>query len=129
MSHAGDTLSAADQARLRAAVDLVGRTGATSFEVGYLHDDVPVELAGWWAHAQYRGRRITVDDQPGPIDAAEALAVRLMTGAMCAHCKQPVLMDDLPIAGPNGCRWWRSGAAWVRGCDPTNPRSRAWGRA
>ena len=38
-----------------ACADLVGRTGAKEFQVGYLHDDVPVEQAGWYAHAQYQG--------------------------------------------------------------------------
>jgi len=41
-----------DEDALIAAADLVGRTGATGFEIGYLHDDVPAEKAGWYAHAQ-----------------------------------------------------------------------------
>ena len=45
-----------DQNALDASIHLVGRTGATSFEIGYLNDGVPVE-------------------------AAEALARRLLDGA------------------------------------------------
>lgn len=48
-----------------ACADLAGRSGARDFEIGYLHDDVPVEQAGWYAHVQYQGTRITVADQHG----------------------------------------------------------------
>lgn len=59
-----------------ACADLVGRAGATQFKLGYLHDDVPIEEAGWYAHAQYRGARITVDDRRSPSEAALAFAER-----------------------------------------------------
>lgn len=66
---------------LEATLDLVGRCGAAAFEIGYLHDDVPVEEAGWYAHVQYQGARIIVEDQPSPEAAADALAARLLRGA------------------------------------------------
>lgn len=72
-----------DRDQVIACADLVGRAGARKFEIGYLHDDVPPEQAGWYAHAVYRGARITVEDQPGPAAAATALAERLLTGARC----------------------------------------------
>lgn len=65
------TEPAYDEDALIAGVDLVGRTGATDFEVGYLHDDVPVAEAGWYAKAQYRGARLTAEDHPGPVEAVE----------------------------------------------------------
>jgi hypothetical protein len=34
---------------------MAGRAGAREFEIGYLHDDVPLEDAGWYAHVQYQG--------------------------------------------------------------------------
>lgn len=46
-----------DDDALLATADLVGRSGATGLEVGYLHDDVPAELASWWATAHYQGAR------------------------------------------------------------------------
>lgn len=74
-----------DEDALFAAADLVGRTGAKSFEIGYLHDDVPAAEAGWYAHAQYKGARIT-EEGAGPVEAAEALARRLLAGGKCTRC-------------------------------------------
>lgn len=123
--------------RLIAAVDLVGRSGAREFESGYLHDDVPIEEAGWWASALYKGAKIMVEDQPDPIVAAEALAERLLTGSMCNHCEKLVALSDegafayfnahlvdgrswnaAEIAERGQCRWRRIGDRWVRGCEP-----------
>lgn len=82
-----------DDDALIATVDLIGRTGAKGFEIGYLHEGVPVEEAGWYAHAQYRGARITEENHRGPVEAAEALARQLLTGAMCNHCKKLVALS------------------------------------
>lgn len=94
-----------------ACADLVGRSGASGFEIGYLHDDVPVEEAGWYAHASYRGARITVEDHRSPTAAALALAERLLRGATC-RCRRPVMLTDGP-----GCRWRLMGQRWEPGCD------------
>lgn len=77
------SLSDADRNQVLACADLVGRAGARQFEIGYLHDDVPVEEAGWYCHAMYRGARLQVENQPGPAAAASALAQKLLTGAKC----------------------------------------------
>ncbi len=110
---------AVDEDALLAAVDLVGRSGGTDFEVGYLHDNVPVEKAAWYAHAQYRGARITAENHPGPVEAAEALARQVLKGAQCTHCKRTVSL------GGTGtkviCRWRREGRKWIRGCERTHP--------
>ena len=117
-----------------AAADLVGRTGATGFEIGYLHDDVPPEQAAWYAHAQYRGARITAEDHASPGDAAEALAVQLLTGARC-KCgrlvrldadgafafRRPVMTDGTTwtaelAAAAGQCKWTRLGARWDSEC-------------
>jgi hypothetical protein len=96
-----------------ACADLVGRAGAKEFELGYLHDDVPIEEAGWYAHAMYRGARITVDDHRSPTGAAMALAERLLSGGAMCRCAEPVtLSDDQP-----GCRWRLMGQRWEPGCD------------
>lgn len=104
-----------DEDALVAGVDLVGRTGATDFEVGYLHDDVPVAEAGWYAKAQYRGARLTAEDHPGPVEAVEALARRLLKGALC-KCRRRVT-----LAGSQGdgskCRWTRVGRRWTSECE------------
>ena len=129
-------MSSLDEDAVIAAVDLVGRTGATEIEFGYLHDDVPLEEAGWYAHAQYRGARITEENQRGPAEAVEALARRLLTGGKCVHCGGLVALSDAgAVAYPGAamadgtvwteeqiraagqCRWTRQGQRWARGCE------------
>ena len=95
-----------------ACADLVGRAGASGFEIGYLHDDVPIEEAGWYAYAQYRGARIMVEDHRSPTGAALALAERLLRGAMC-RCHRLVTLSD----SGDGCRWRLAGRRWEPGCD------------
>lgn len=95
-----------------ACADLVGRSGATNFKIGYLHDDVPLEEAGWYAHAQYRGARITAEDRRSPSEAALALAERLLRGA-AGRCGKRVSLGD----GGTGCRWQLMGKRWEPGCD------------
>lgn len=135
-----------DEDALIAAVELVGRAGATGFQVGYLHDDVPAEEAGWYAHAQYRGHRVTVEDRKSPTEAAEALALEILTGAKCTHCGGLVALSDrgamfrstggwVELADGSlwteeqaralpQCRWTRMGATWKRGCESDGPPDR-----
>ncbi len=127
-------LTADDDDRLIAAVELVGRTGACQFEIGYLHDDVPADQAAWYAHAQYRGTRITAENHTHPVAAAEELARRLLTGAKCACGKLVSLQPGgaLAYAAPRMsdgtvftaeqaaqaglCKWERHGKHWVSAC-------------
>lgn len=97
-----------------ACADLVGRAGARSFQIGFVHDDVPVEEAGWYAHAQYRGTRVMVEDHRSPQGAALALAERLLRGAVC-RCRRPVTMSERGSVG--GCRWHLVGRRWESSCD------------
>jgi hypothetical protein len=75
-----------------ALADLVGRTGAREFEIGWVHDDVPSEEAGWYATAKFKGARIT-EEGAGPTEAADALSRRLLTGARC-KCRKLVALSD-----------------------------------
>lgn len=129
-------ISNIDEDVIKACADLVGRTGATQFQIGYTHEGVPVEEAGWYAHAQLRGARITEQDHRSPDAAAEALCRRLLNGGQCQHCKGVVTLSDdgarlFNSTLANGtswsiedqrtagvCRWRRMGARWVRGCEP-----------
>lgn len=95
-----------------ACVGLVGRAGASGFELGYVHDDVPIEDAGWHASAQYQGVRIVVQDHRSPSGAALALAERLLRGATC-RCLKLVTLSD----GHEGCRWRLVGQSWEPSCD------------
>jgi hypothetical protein len=122
-----------DDDALMAAADLVGRTGARGFEIGYTHDDVPPEDAGWYANAQYQGARIMAEGA-GPVEAAEALARTLLTGAKCIGCGGLVALSDggavafgglmtdgstwtaEEAAAAGQCRWTRMGRKWVSAC-------------
>lgn len=95
-----------------ACADLAGRAGASGFEIGYLRDDVPVQDAGWYAHVNYRGARLMVEEHRSPSAAALALAERILAGAQC-RCRRPVTMDD----SRQGCRWRLSSKRWEPGCD------------
>lgn len=123
-----------------ACADLVGRTGAKSWELGYLHDDVPTEEAGWWCSAVYRGNKIYVMDQTGPVEAAMALANRILTGAKCrcgrlvalspegalayhsAHMVDGSTWTAEQAAGAGQCLWTLHGRRWEPSCpEPIRP--------
>mgnify|MGYP000496934788 FL=1 len=101
------TMPSLDEDAMMAAFDLVGRAGARELQVGYLHDDVPV---------------------------AEALARRLLTGAMC-RCGRLVALSsaggvfypgatypdgqertEADVRAAGTCRWTREAARWVGAC-------------
>lgn len=104
-----------------AVADLVQRSGARRFEIGWLHDDVPSHLAGWYAHAQYRGARITCEDQPSPQHAADGLAASLLDGGTCRYCgaktsAAPTVLGHYEGGDPGPCVWHRDGNTWISGC-------------
>lgn len=122
--------------RLIAAVDVIGRSGAKNFEVGYLHDDVPAAEADWWASCRYAGTIIMVEHQGDPWTAAEELAVKVLTGGQCQGCGSLVALTDeggfaffhatlldgrswdaVDAADAGLCRWQRIGKRWERECD------------
>jgi len=123
-----------DEDAVVACADLVGRSGARGFEIGYLHDDVPVEDAGWYASAQYRGAWLVAENHRGPAEAAEALALRILKGGKCRCGKLVALSTTGAIAFPDAhmadgsrwtakdaaragqCLWRRNGRQWVPGC-------------
>jgi len=135
-----------DDDAMTAGLDLVGRSGARSLEVGYLHDDVPAERAGWYATAQFQGARVIVEDMPGPVEAIEGLARRLLTGAQCrcgglvalsdagavvfgkAHLVDGSPWDAATSAGRAQCRWTRHGRRWVSACGAGTEQDRRPGR-
>jgi len=104
-----------------ACADLIGRSGARQFEIGYLDDDVPIDKARWYAHAMFRGTRITVADHAGPEQAAMALARRILTGAKCSCGRLVALREDGAVAFrkatmADGTRWTAEEAANAGQC-------------
>ena len=134
-------ISPEDQDAVLTCADLIGRTGAKNFEIGYLHDDVPVEQAGWYAHAQFRGARIIAEDQPGPAEAAEALARQVLSGGQCRCGRLAVLSTRGGVVFPGAvmtdgtqwtaeearaagqCLWQRHGRRWDPSCPVPPARS------
>lgn len=113
-----------------AVADLCPRSGATNFELGYLHEPgepgYDQQGAGWWAAARYRGARLTVEGFARPDDAADALARRILSGGRCTACDQPVVFSHSDR--DRGCRWHRDADAWVRGCDSKRRATRRSGQ-
>lgn len=123
-----------------ACIELVGRTGAEECEFGYQNDDVPVAEADWFAYAKYKGGvRVTVEHHLHPADAMFALAVRLLTGAQCQHCKKVVTLTpgeyfayikstlltgeewNIETTAERGsCLWAFDGERFERGCINSN---------
>lgn len=129
-----------DADSVHACADLAGRTGAREFQVGYLHEDPqdpdaphPVSPA-WYAHAQFRGARITAEGHRTPWAACDELAQRLLAGAQCQGCGKLVTVsaagawaqdstlldgtrwskEDQAAAGT--CHWRLNGDRWQQGC-------------
>lgn len=105
--------------RILAATDLIGRTGATALEVGYLHDDMPADQADWWASAQYRGTKILVEHHRSPGGALDALLVRLLDGATCRWCGR-LVTNRKAVSKRRYCRYRRNGDRYERGCTDTH---------
>lgn len=102
-----------DEQALFASVNLIGRSGAKEFQFGWLDDDVPIEEARWWAKARWGGEILTEENHVGPVEAADALARRVMDGGMCVHCQRKISLGQ---AQPDVCVWHREDDQWVRGC-------------
>lgn len=109
---------------LVAAYDLIGRAGASDFEVGY-DTDQPADR-WWFAQCTYgdtgahRAQWYT-----SAHDAAERLARRIVNGGRCTHCGkvsslQGARGDQRPPGQPGVCFWTRTGKRWERGCVDTH---------
>lgn len=83
--------------RFLAAVDLIGRTGASSWSVRYCDEETP---AVWLCVAEYEGEGMW--DAAGardPLTAALRLCEQLVDGALCVHCGKPTGFDPDADAG------------------------------
>lgn len=72
--------------RVGAAVDMVRRTGAETFQIRYQDDEDPVV---WLAVAGYEGERWEAAAAMNPLRAVLRLCERLIDGALCVHCNRP----------------------------------------
>lgn len=106
---------------ITACAALVGRCGASGFEMAWTCPHVPDDEDGhtcpdvtWNASAAFRGARIIAAGRFSPSEAAMALAERLLTNATC-RCRRGVTLSDSD--GKPGCRWRLVGKEWKPGCD------------
>jgi hypothetical protein len=86
-----------DDGRFTAAVALIGRTGATEFNIRYCDEDKPVvwmALARWDKHWEV-GAALT------PLDAVFRLCEEVIDDGRCQHCQRPTgfspELDTLPL--------------------------------
>lgn len=100
----------ADEPLLAAAVELLGRTGAQSFQLRYSDDETPVVWIAVVAHrVDRRGvpiprggkERYEVASALSPALAALRLCELLVDGGICRHCGKPsAVTEDFAVTPP-----------------------------
>lgn len=100
-----------DEDAFYAALDLIGRSGCTQFELSW---DDDVDPWTWTASARYKGARLIGDTIAEPVAAVEALVRKVLAGGQCQGCGRTVSLTDTP----GTCRWTRMGREWTRACGP-----------
>lgn len=103
----GELAEMSGDPKLLAAVDLLGRTGASSFGVRYSDDAQPVV---WIAVVEYGGGTWEAATGHDPGEATLRLAERIIDGGNCAHCHRPTALalehdETFPIPG-HDCCWY-----------------------
>lgn len=119
--------------RFLAAVQLLERTGATAFRIGYSsEDDGPPTV--WYACATweqrvaggYRVKGTGASEAAAaldPVNAVMRLCEQVIDGAECTHChERTIFLDDARDAGPldlMGCvyQWDPELATFRRSCE------------
>ena len=101
-----------------AAADLVGRAGAKGFEIAWDCPHATDSDSGhscpevtWTCSASYKGHRIFTEARSHPAQAANELAVKILTGGSC-RCGETVGLFGAP-----GCQWQLVDDRWEPGCD------------
>lgn len=78
--------------RFIATVELIRRTGASSFQVRYSDDEEPVV---WLAVANFQSPEAwEVGAGQTPLRAIWRLAETLLDGGQCRHCERPTAVTD-----------------------------------
>lgn len=105
--------------RIKAAVDLIGHTGADEFQIRYSPEDEPPIT--WTAIARWRDHWECAAAM-NPLDAVFRLCDQVIDGGICQHCKKPSgfepSMDPMPL-NQFVCwyQWDPSTKSFKRGCD------------
>ncbi|MCB0968293.1 MAG: hypothetical protein KDB37_15785 [Ilumatobacter sp.] len=78
------------QAKLSAAVAMIGRCGAASVQIRWSDDEDPVV---WFVVAEFDEGVWETAAGRDPIEAALRCAEQLVDGATCVHCGRPTALD------------------------------------
>lgn len=104
------TISDLDKDMVAHTVEAIGRTGAVSLEIGWLDDTPPHR---WYATAQYRGAKVSCDNQPDIVAAVLGLYAMLAAGGECTGCGHIIALDQ-------GVEGLKDGARMRRGVFETH---------
>jgi hypothetical protein len=118
-----------DDAKMLAGIQLLERTGAREFRIGYSHDD-DGEPTVWYAVASWRGGA-EASGALDPVTAVLRLCEQVIDGGTCTHCQRPTIFDfddpsddaHLALAAALGCcyAWDPELATFRRGCEGDRP--------
>jgi len=118
---AGAGKSGVNDPRFTAAVAMIGRTGASSFRIGWSHED-DGEPTAWYALAAYPNDRAEAAGAMDPVTAVLRLCELLIDGGVCQHCgRRTIFVADADTRGVErlGCvyAWDPELATYRRGCE------------
>lgn len=82
--------------RIKAGVDLIGRTGAKQFQIRYSDDEKPVI---WFAVAIWEDSKYETAAGADPLQAVMRLCERLIDGGICTHCNRPTALETMHVEG------------------------------
>ena len=82
------TLPQIDDPRFIPATEMIGRTGAKSFQMRYSDDEDPTV---WIAVAVYSERTFECAAASDPVGAVLRLCDQLVDGGQCTHCHRPTV--------------------------------------
>lgn len=87
--------------RFLATIDMIKRTGASSFQIRYSDDEIPTV---WFAVAGYEENHWESAGAMDPLTAAFRLLETLVDGGCCSHCGQPTGVTEdwegrMPMGG------------------------------
>lgn len=82
-----------DSPKMIAGVDLIRRTGAKDFRVGY-SDPEDGEPVVWYACSIYPGGQSEAAAAMDPEKAVLRLCEELIDGGTCAHCNKPTVFEE-----------------------------------
>lgn len=104
--------------RFLPAIDMLGRTGADSFQIRFCDEEKPVV---WMALAEWDGHW-EVGASMHPVKAVFRLCEQVIDGGRCQHCARPTafMSDFAPMPGEDFVcyyKWDPELKTFRRGCE------------